>query len=279
MNSFMLEARLNFLGIPYEKRGGLKFMEHKCIIDMLAYLRCLTNPYDELAWFRILQLHPGIGDTYARRISQNAESNKNFLLEAAYKKKKFYGELSLLNTEMIKVQKMEFVQQFDDLVQFYHDVRKRAIEKMDTKDEGNRTDAFETLEMDMGVLSVLRNMIIKYDTALAFLDAIALDSMPETENADDKLVISTIHSAKGLEWNTVFIMDCVDGVFPGIMPDEIETQKDMEELRCFYVAVTRAKEKLHIICPKWVAQYGHGIPGEIAHYLTGCESVYMLKEE
>jgi len=278
-SSFALEAELNARGIPYEKRGGLKFMEHVCVMDMIAYLKCITNPYDTLAWFRILQVHPGIGDTFARNISQDCGINPKFLIENQYTKRAFYSELELLHNKMNSIRHMSFLTQFDELVKFYYDARYRAIETMVTKDEGNRTDAFETLDADMKVLGILRDMLFKYDSALEFLDAITLQATPdhpETSDSDDKLVISTIHSAKGLEWDTVFIMDCVDGVFPGVSPVEFGSPDDMEELRCFYVAVTRAKQKLFLISPEWIVRYGKGFPGTPSHYLQGCENTYTV---
>lgn len=280
-SSFGLENLLNICSIPYEKYGGLKFLEHECILNVLAYLRCITNPYDELAWFRILQLHPGIGETYASRISQKC-NEKDFLIENKYKNKTFYEELILLNNEIERFKDiLDFKIQLNEVCEFYIKLRQRVIENMQVEDEENRLAYLFALEADKKTLNVLKDMAADYISAIKFLDAIMLDAMSNNDN-QDKLIISTIHSAKGLEFHTVFIMDCIDGVFPSTNDPEldmtVDKDTDMEELRCFYVAITRAKENLYLMVPQVIFKYGQVIPGKLSHYLNENEEYYEIIE-
>ena len=87
----------------------------------------------------------------------------------------------------------------------------------------------------------------------------------DEHESEGKVVISTIHSVKGLEFDTVIVLDCIDGIFPNA--PEIGSKEDNEELRCFYVAVTRAKERLYLMCPRVAMRYGQSIEGQVARYL------------
>ena len=121
-------------------------------------------------------------------------------------------------------------------------------------------------------LGKLKELATGYRSVASFLDDLLLDNTKIDEHdSEGKVVISTIHSVKGLEFNTVIVLDCVDGVFPNV--DDIGSKEDNEELRCFYVAVTRAKERLYIMCPRVAMRYGRSIMGNPSHYL---EDAYDL---
>ena len=266
MSSFGLEAELTKNNIPYEKRGGLKFMDYECIGDMLAYLSIISNPYDELSWFRILKIHPFIGSTYSKRIADNCK-NSGFLVDPANQKKKYYHELEKLDTQYIVFRNIsDFHKLFDKIVEFYFETRERALEFSRMKADA-KVDAAQYIERDRTILEQLKNISMKYDTITAFLDDLLLDSVSEEEKSEDSLIISTIHSAKGLEWKIVFLIDCVEGTFPSRVK-EYGSEEDEEELRCFYVAITRAKDNLYIFSPKFKMKNGFLDRVERTHYIV-----------
>ncbi len=270
---YRLESLLTEDGISYEKYGGLKFLEHTCIRDVLAYIRCLTNPSDQLSWFRVMKLHPGIGDTYAGRVSEDCVTSRRFLTGSKHIKKSFKDELLLLSNFMEEAAGLEFKEQLDKTIKFYLALRKRCISIADLEDESTRTNMVHELEEDKQTLSLLPTITEKYKTAAAFLDAITLDvTVNPNSGGADPLVLTTIHSAKGLEWKIVFILSCMDGLFPHeCMPGSDE---EGEELRCFYVAMTRAKENLYIMVPSSAIINGKYTRGYQTRFLDECEDFY-----
>lgn len=272
---FRLETLLSEEGFGYNKMGGLKFLEHACVVDIIAYLKCLVNPSDPIAWFRVLRLHPGVGDTYAGRVAEDCVNNRNFLINSKNIKKSFKDELLLLDGEMDHLAKLSFKQQVKEIIEFYVKLRERLIEVAAVKDESNRTTMAQALETDKDVLASLPSIMEKYDKASAFLDAITLDATASPqEGGDDPLILSTIHSVKGLEYTVVFVLGCVEGVFPReVDPD----QDDGEELRCFYVAITRPKEHLIISCPEALTVHGRFMYGIPSRYLSGCEEFFQTR--
>lgn len=269
MSSFNLESELAKLNIPYEKRGGMKFMDYDCIGDMLAYLTIIAKPYDILSWFRVLKLHPYIGNVTAKKIADTCKI-PGFLTDDKYKSRKFCNELDKLDTYYTYFKnENDFHKVFDKIIEFYFDVRQRAINNSKIKNDA-RLEAQEALERDQLIVDQLKNMSIKYNTIIAFLDDLALDSISEDKLDDDKLIITTIHSAKGLEWKIVFIIDCVNGLLPSHIDrvTQYNTEEDEEELRCFYVAITRAKDYLYLFAPKIKIIAGTTERAIPTHYLT-----------
>lgn len=262
---FQLETMLMQEHIPYVKYGGMKFLEYECVVDILSYIRCIVNPSDQLAWFRILRLHPNIGDTYSSRLAEECVTNRNFLLTSKHIKKSFQPETNILVNAYDSFGTKDFHSMVDDIIRFYISLRKRCIQTAKVADEANRTDMENELESDIEVLKMLTQIVKEFPSANAFLDAIALDAVSPTEKGDDNVVLTTIHSAKGLEFDTVFVMDCVEGVFP--RGDNQSTSDLDEELRCFYVAITRPKTHLYIMCPKMVIAAGRPVYGEPSRWL------------
>lgn len=268
MSSFNLESELMKANIPFEKRGGMKFMDYDCVGDMLAYLSIIVKPYDLLSWFRILKIHPFIGNANAKKIADNC-TNEGFLVEDKYKSRKYYHELDELDTHYTIFRNEEnFHKVIDKIIDFYFDVRQRALNFSKMKDE-YKIDAQEAIERDKEVLEQFKNMSTKYETITAFLDDLVLDSISEEKSDEDRLIITTIHSAKGLEWKIVFVIDCVNGSLPAYIDESTYfTEADEEELRCFYVAVTRAKEYLYLFSPKFKMKAGFYDKVKPTHYLT-----------
>lgn len=275
MSSFALENMLTQKGIKFNKMGGMKFMDYDCVGDMLAYFGVIVNPHDLLSWFRVLQLHPYVGNTFAKKVADGCNS-LDFLTNNAFTNRKFYSELVLLKD------KYDYFRQHDDLMSlfdavadFYFDLRVRSVEASRMKDE-NKEEERMNIERDRSVVDVLKQMASKYNSVVEFVDDIMLDSVSNNDDeSDDVLTISTIHSAKGLEWSVVFIMDCIEGVFPAkITPDKYGTEEDEEELRCFYVALTRAKDELFVITPKYRMSYSGMEQATMSHYLMRSQNYF-----
>lgn len=276
--SAFLEAMLTKEGIPFEKLGGLKFLEHQCIIDILNYFRIISNPKDELAWFHVLDLLPGIGEVYAHRILADFGTDL-FLCNEIYKKKSFYEEMRHLHGLWSGLyhssNKLDFIRQFEIIRDRYFDLRERKIQNAHFEDESHREEAFQQLESDKETISTLKDMAEKYHSIPEFLDSLILDATPVL-NKEDKLVISTIHSAKGMEWDLVILLDCMDGIMPSI--NDLDEDEGMESLRCLYVALTRAKKRLIIETPEIVNSCGCTFSNS-SRFLNGCKRFGYIKEK
>lgn len=242
-HSYKLELELNNRGINFEKRGGLKLTESAHIKDILAYFRVMVNQEDQLSWNRILLQLPKVGPKTAVRISdllKNAEDPLQVL--ADYKAGKAWKEplQELVNMLRKFVLYNEPAARFDIALDYYNPL----LETIYPDDYPRRRQDLEHL----------RAIISDFEDMQSFLDYVTLDP-PETEmnsggeTGSDTLILSTIHSAKGLEWDTVFIIGLAENRFPSQYaaadPDQFE-----EERRLLYVAATRAKSSLYLTYPR-----------------------------
>ena len=267
-----IEVKLNKLGIEFDKYGGAKYTDLSYVKDILAYLKVMTNPYDEISWFRILQVHRGIGNVNARKIAEKCRTaGFNGLLDKSYAKRQYGPELKRLNEQLNLCDGTKLTDMIKSFIGFYCDTHKKNIEEMDT-DEGSRTSYLMENESQRENLQKLVEIAGAYRSVDSFLDDLLLDNtkINDTESVGN-MVISTIHSVKGLEYDTVIVLDCIDGIFPNA--DDEGSKEDNEELRCFYVAVTRAKNRLYLISPKSAMRYGQSINGIPSRYLKECEGI------
>ena len=250
-----LEIELANRKIPFDKWGGLKFLEAAHVKDVLAFLRVSENPRDEVSWYRILMLMPGIGDITAREMmstmQERAWDPDAFThLVAPPKAREAHRSLAALLRQLRGVANRAGEEAGAKVASDISAVR--SLYDAVLKEKYDRPDA------RLADLDQLRTISAGYPSRSNFLSALALDppsntqdlaggSASETEN----LVLSTVHSAKGKEWKAVFIIWAVDGWFPSSRaiedPDELE-----EERRLMYVALTRAKDELAIIYPMQV---------------------------
>ncbi len=248
-HSYDLELELTKRGIPFVKYGGLKLLESAHIKDVVSILRILVNPYDFFSWNRVLLLLEGVGPRSAERIVNLLKTSD--LESAIFNMKRQFSQpelqklLNLFRDLMEK--RLPPLETLSQVLSFYEPIFERAY----FEDAHRR-------ERDLESLIALSE---KYETLEEFLTDLVLEpiysSEVEGERKEEILTLSTIHSAKGLEWNTVFVLSVIEGRFPSsyslLNPEELE-----EERRLFYVAVTRAKERLYLIAPLTVYVPGEG---------------------
>lgn len=224
-----LEIELAQEGIDYEMRGGLKFFEKKHIKDILALLKMINNPLDWISIERVLLLFPKIGKITARKASSMTSSKEELIskLKKGRDGEKMASEVleKIINGESNSPAYL--VDQF--LSNFYRKYMQEHFE-----DHPERLEEAETL----------LNMAVKYPSVSEMLDSISLDSTEEKER-DARVILSTIHQSKGLEWDRVFVISLANGLFPSNRASDIE-----EERRLFYVACSRAKKELYLCYPQ-----------------------------
>lgn len=243
--SFDLEIELSKANIPFHKFGGFKFIETAHVKDMIAYLRVLENPRDVVSWNRILLLIDGIGPRSAEKIiddilrQRTAASAVSSFWEQYRSYPESVRELFAL-LKSLAPGRIPPAEKVGRLVTYYHPIFK------------NRYDDFVRRKKD---LEMFEQIASRYDDVGTLLADLALEPPNESVadiavpgHDDEYLVLSTIHSAKGLEWNSVFVLYALDGRFPtSRAADSIEEME--EERRLMYVACTRAKEHLFITYP------------------------------
>jgi len=223
-HSDLLEIELGKRNIPFVKYGGLKFIEAAHVKDVICILRWAENPRDDVAGFRVLQLLPGVGPANARLILNGngaIPATLHDLLDSLRNATKWPGQLGMVR-------------------KWYEPHLERLYES-----SGVRVADLEVLEQLAKTRgsreSFLSDLILDPPEAMGDLGGDPLID-------DDFLILSTIHSAKGQEWDAVYVLNVVDGCIPSDMAtgskEEIE-----EERRLLYVAMTRAKDQLHLIQP------------------------------
>ncbi|MFH1291718.1 MAG: UvrD-helicase domain-containing protein [bacterium] len=268
-HSQMLEMELMKSGIDYDYRGGMRFFDRAHVKDVLAYLRILNNLADTSAWLRVLMHEDGIGPVVAQKIVQ--EIGRLLSLRAKRSNPVGSRETGLLRPSGARNDK-EITKIGYDLLgerakQGWHGFVRiwEKIAGIDKKDvpalitaikdsryrdylETEYIDAKERLQ-DIEQLAVFAEQYKSLDEFLAeasLQESFAKPQQRQTQG--DRIVLSTIHQAKGLEWNTVFVINLAGGAFPSDMAwkeiDGIE-----EERRLFYVAITRAKKNLYFTYP------------------------------
>ncbi|MEW5735651.1 MAG: ATP-dependent helicase, partial [Thermodesulfobacteriota bacterium] len=249
-HAFGLEVELARAGISYVKYGGYKFMESAHVKDLLAHLRVAAYPGDRISWSRILLLLDHVGPRTADQITEKIVGGGL----SAVKPKPAWAEswarlaalVRSLNPDRDSVSEMA-----GKVMEYYEPVLKERHDNWPKR---------------MKDLEQLLEMAERYDHLSAFLSDMALE--PPTDSVDgglsanreheDKLVLSTVHSAKGLEWGTVFVLYALDGRFPAMQAVMRQGDNLEEELRLMYVAATRAKEKLFFTYPTDVYDHASG---------------------
>ncbi len=245
-HSDVLEIELAARGIPCVKYGGLRFTEAAHVRDLLAALRVITNPADDIAWFRVLRLHDGIGPAHARRISAAlrltepaALSRRNDAVAAAPARSREELAATLHGLAAAALLAGTAEQAAAVLAALDRPLRTRY------SDAAARIADLQRLTDAAATRPSLHDALVE----LALDPPVSASDLAGPPRLDeDYLVISTIHSAKGLEWPIVHLPHLVDGAVPSDMALASRAGLD-EERRLFYVAVTRARDELYLYAP------------------------------
>jgi DNA helicase-2/ATP-dependent DNA helicase PcrA len=241
--SFDLELELAKANVPFQKFGGMKFVETAHVKDVMAFLRIAVNPKDVISWYRVLLLHEGIGPKTAQRILDELATARITIKAEPDQQPGFkhrnLGRLFYLLYELQKKKLLpsEMVQKVYD---YYWDLFKTNYDDWNKRKKD---------------LEIFQNIVENYTSVDSLLSDMAIEPIIEsvvdveaTDTEEEYVTLSTIHSAKGLEWHSVFIIHAVEGYFPSSRSVEnLETLE--EERRLMYVASTRAKNNLFITYP------------------------------
>ncbi len=247
-HSLQLEVELGRRGIPFHKYGGLRFVETAHVRDLLAFLRLAENPRDLLAGTRVLGLLPGVGPRTARALIEPVQRTGSFEgWETASKvpaaARAHWPALVALYRELAVPRPPALAVQLHRIRAFYGPLCEERYDHVTAR---------------LRDLESLEQLAAGFADRAAFLGELTLEPPRSTQDLagppsldDDYLVLSTIHSAKGLEFDAVYVLHAADGNIPSDLttgtPEEID-----EELRLFYVALSRAKRHLTVTFPlRW----------------------------
>jgi DNA helicase II / ATP-dependent DNA helicase PcrA len=261
-HSLELQLELTRRGIPYRVRSGVRFFEQAHIKDVIAYLRVIANPRDELAWKRILRLIPQVGVATANRIWEQLAYAPDPL--ALVRRADFQA------APRRGVGWTEFLALLESLTQ--DEIRQspaRQIELILARGyESHLAATYENAEARLEDLRQLAHYSARYNSTEEFLAELALLSTerygaPQSVTGEDVvmggdedelLTLSSVHQAKGLEWRAVFLIWAADGKFPS--PRSLRDEEgEEEERRLWYVALTRAADQLYITYPLMITDY------------------------
>jgi len=254
-----LEIQLEFQrrNIPFHVRGGLRFFEQAHMKDMLCFMRIIHNPYDEIAWLRVLKMLPRVGSVLSQKIWLRISTTQDPLKSAGEEEttkllgggaRGFYVSFAELVGKLVKLKSPA---ESIDLVleKFYDDYLVSHYDGANLRRED---------------IKGLANFAAQYKSTEAFLADIALtgDFSGETvvtgPTEQEFVTLSTVHQAKGLEWPVVFVPWLADGRFPTDLAINTKQEQE-EERRVFHVAVTRAKDELYLVAPQVYRNRGGGL--------------------
>jgi len=240
-----LEIELTRRNIPFVKFGGLKFLDAAHIKDLLAILRWVENPRDRVAGFRVLQLMPGVGPGTAGRaldaVAAHADPVWAFSeVPAPVKAGQHWADLVTL-AQRISGKEVSWPLQIAYVRQWYEPLLEAT---------------YEDASVRVADIVQLEQIAAGYASRERFLTELTLDPPDATSDQpgvplrdEDYLILSTIHSAKGQEWKSVHVLNVVDGCIPSDLGTG-STHELEEERRLLYVAMTRAKDELHLLVPQ-----------------------------
>jgi DNA helicase-2/ATP-dependent DNA helicase PcrA len=254
-HSGQLEVELTRRNIPFVKFGGLKFLDAAHVKDVLALLKFAENPRDRVAGFRVLHLLPGIGPTSAQRIlDQTTVAADPIAALAALPMPRRAGD-----------DWTSFVQTTTNLRYSEWPV---DIERIRLWYTPHLERIYEDGEVRLADLLQLEQIAAGYPSRQRFLTELTLDPPEATSDRsgpplrdEDYLILSTIHSAKGQEWKSVYALNVVDGCMPSDLGAGTTAELE-EERRLLYVAMTRAKDNLHLIVPQRFFVHGQRSRGD-----------------
>ncbi|MGN6303493.1 MAG: ATP-dependent helicase [Mesorhizobium sp.] len=244
-HSGSLEVELTRRNIPFVKFGGLKFLDSAHVKDVLATLRFAENPRDRVAGFRVLQLLPGIGPSFAGQAIDAMQTALD----------------PTMGLQALRVPQRA-TEDWSGFVTLFEELRRKSsswpsdLERVRLWYEPHLERIHEDAGARRGDLMQLEQIGTGYPSRERFLTDLTLDPPAASSDHagpphrdDDYLFLSTIHSAKGQEWKNVFVLNVVDGCIPACLGAG-ERKEIEEERRLLYVAMTRAKDSLHLMTPQ-----------------------------
>jgi DNA helicase II / ATP-dependent DNA helicase PcrA len=252
-----LEVELTRRNIPFVKFGGLKFLDAAHIKDLLALLRFAENPRDRVAGFRIMQLMQGVGPTSAQRALDHMAASAD--------------PIAALGEAPVPARANDewgaFISALTDLA------NGRAgwpaeLDRARLWYQPHLERIHEDAVVRQADLVQLQQIASGYPTRERFLTELTLDPPDATSDQagvplldEDYLILSTIHSSKGQEWKSVFVLNVVDGCIPSDLGAGMTAELE-EERRLLYVAMTRAKDDLHLVVPQRFFTHGQNAKGD-----------------
>jgi DNA helicase II / ATP-dependent DNA helicase PcrA len=261
-HSDLLEVELGRRNIPFVKFGGLRFLEAAHVRDLLAALRIVGNPWDELAWMRVLQMADGIGPGSANRMVESLgvrdpERGGPNPLDS------FCSNPTGQRSVRRSVEDLNQIASGLGICRASGFPPAAQVEALRHTLEPMIRRRYDHPEPRLADLDALAGLASGYESSEGFIADLTLDPPASTGDLagnptldDDWLTLSTVHSAKGGEWAVVHLIHAADGAFPSDMATGDKESVD-EERRLFYVALTRARKHLHIYAP---LRYHHGDP-------------------
>jgi DNA helicase-2/ATP-dependent DNA helicase PcrA len=243
-HSDVLEVELAKRKIPYVKYGGLKFLEAAHVKDLLSVLRWADNPRNSLAAFRTLQLLPGMGPVNAAAAIEHLEAGG-------------HSFESLRSFKPPQTHEMDWKRLIDLLLELTAPQRQWQGQVHQAREwyQKHFERIYEHFHTRLGDLDQLEHLSAAYPSRERFLTELTLDPPNATSDLagqpvldEDYLVLSTVHSAKGMEWDTVYVLNVVDGSFPSEFATG-RAEAIEEERRLLYVAMTRAQNDLMLVVP------------------------------
>ncbi|MFT3788076.1 MAG: ATP-dependent helicase [Tepidisphaeraceae bacterium] len=264
-HSDALEVELSKRNIPFIKYGGLKFVETAHVKDMLALLRICTNPSDEMSWYRVLLLLEGVGPAAARRamgdlgVIQAAPTTLGVATSVAIEGER-PSALKNLRHAPPKLPPA-CTEQFASLRETILHVTDTSptpasvVERVRQFYEPIFKTTYDNPALRLRDIEQLEQIATGYRSLQSFVTDLTLDPPQSAQDyagpptfEEDYLILSTIHSAKGGEWDVVHVLHCADGSIPSDMACGSEEEL-AEERRLLYVAMTRARDELNLYCP------------------------------
>jgi len=245
-HSFDLELELQRRDIPFIKRGGFKFIETAHIKDALAHLRVIANPVDAVSWLRVLLLLKGVGQRKAQQLIESlvasAQPHQELAVLAESKAKSSIEGLGRLAVLLggLRAESARPGDQLAAVLEYYLPLMRDAYPDDYPKRERD-LEHFQTIaERYRSLQNMLADMALEPPND-------SIDDVLAVEPEEGLVTLSTIHSAKGLEWKVVFLIWAADGRFPA--PQSADPESLEEERRLMYVAGTRARDELYISYP------------------------------
>jgi DNA helicase II / ATP-dependent DNA helicase PcrA len=283
--SNQIEFAFKRSGIPYRVIGGTKFFDRAEIKDMLAYLCVISNPADEMRLMRVVNQPPrGIGQATLDTVAQLSETSGRSAFDIMANADMFEA-LSRPSARLRQftgmIDELRELEKTLTLPELYDEVIRKTgyITMLESKKNDENTTRIENVnELKTNIITYMKE---NPDGNLAgFLDEISLyTDLDNLDRSQDCVSVMTMHSAKGLEFPTVFIIGAEEGVFPGARtigePDEME-----EERRLCYVAMTRAKQRLFFTCARHRMLFGKTVSGQVSRFVDeiGSENINRPSE-